>query len=603
MKFAKVFLLSILLLPIFSSMGQTVINSKDSLYQLILKAGEDSTKAKYNYRLGEIFLKESNYENASKHFYQALDYYEKLNNEIKAADCKRNIAVLKFYQKDFSSSQQLNKEAIAVYTAHRLFTEAGNAYKGLGDAALLQEDTPTCKKNYQIALDYFNKQKDSIGIASIYSNLAIANWSQSALKIDNLLKANAIWEKKAPNHILALINLGNIGVHYLDKVRFNHVNKSSGLTAEQKGDLSKGEYYLKKAVSIAQINNDIDNSAYFTGVLAELQAEKGDFESAYKNFHRFYDVYDSIYSQDSKNKLAKIESQKEIDRKNNELAIQQLTIANQRKQNFLSLLALALIAVIGAIIWRQSMLRKKTNQQLHHLNTQLDSANKFKAKLFAILAHDLRAPIANLVNFLSLKKADNGLLTKDQIAHHERKVEHAASSLLANMESMLLWSKSQMENFTLENKEVNIGEQFEKLKGAFSLIENVSFDFQSKEDVTIRTDEHFLYSILHNLTANAVDALKHQENGRIFWEATKSANTCYITITDNGPGLDKETTGFSTEGSNSIGHKKGFGLHLIKDMSSAIGAQIEVQSTKGKTVFKISVPELNAQNIARKKEG
>jgi signal transduction histidine kinase len=51
-----------------------------------------------------------------------------------------------------------------------------------------------------------------------------------------------------------------------------------------------------------------------------------------------------------------------------------------------------------------NLIRKKTNTTLLHLNNELDEANKIKAKFFAIISHDLRSPIANLVSFLNLKK-------------------------------------------------------------------------------------------------------------------------------------------------------------------------------------------------------
>jgi signal transduction histidine kinase len=586
------YFLSILLFVFqpWGSYGQVRINPKDSLNSLISLSRTDSAKAKYLFELGQIFSNESNYENASSNFYKALEIYKKINHKIKIADCKKNIGVIKFYQKDLTGAEHLFNEAIDVYAANGLYVQCGNCYKNMGDVALLQKDTTKCKKNYEIALQYSTRTKDSIGLACIYSNLAIANWYQGNTNFTDLQKARDIWEKVSPYHTLSVMNLGNLGVHYLARVQNDPNKNTKALTPEQRSNLQKGQFYLDEAIRRFKVNKDIDNMAYFTGVLAELQGEKGDFENAYKNFHEFYDLSDSIYSQESKNKLAKIESQQEIDKKNSEIALQNLTISNQRKQKYYFIGGLLLLGIIGSLLYYQSRTRKKTNTTLMVLNNQLDEANKVKAKFFGILSHDLRSPVANLINFLQLQKRNPGILSEQQIAERENKLSGSAESLLETMEGMLLWSKGQMENFKPEATLVSADSLFEYIKNFFTDTANVSFRFSNPDDVMLQTDEHYLKTIMQNLTANAIKALQQTNEAAIQWKAWEEKGKLYLSITDNGPGITDEQAKSLFDEKNVTGTRHGLGLHIIRDLAKAIKCNISISkdNTAG-TTFMLTI--------------
>jgi signal transduction histidine kinase len=156
---------------------------------------------------------------------------------------------------------------------------------------------------------------------------------------------------------------------------------------------------------------------------------------------------------------------------------------------------------------------------LLQLNNELDEANKVKAKFFGILSHDLRSPVANLINFLQLQKRKPGILSEQQIAERENEIGDAAASLLDTMEAMLLWSKGQMEHFKPSISTVRINDLFAYLQKYFTGPENISFSFSAEENLIVQTDENYLQTIMQNLTSNAVKALQQKPNTQITWKA------------------------------------------------------------------------------------
>jgi signal transduction histidine kinase len=81
------------------------------------------------------------------------------------------------------------------------------------------------------------------------------------------------------------------------------------------------------------------------------------------------------------------------------------------------------------------------------------------------------------------------------------------------------------------------------------------------------------------------------ENGEIKVEAFVSPKRSYLSVSDNGKGIDKENLDlifnafFTTK---DVGKGTGLGLYLVKDLANKMGWQIDVSSEVGKgTEFKI----------------
>ena len=283
-----------------------------------------------------------------------------------------------------------------------------------------------------------------------------------------------------------------------------------------------------------------------------------------------------MYSQASKNKIAALESQREIDIRNKEIENKKLQLENQRKKLLLLLATIAFLVVVGGLLFYQSRTRKKTNTTLLQLNNELDEANKVKAKFFAILSHDLRSPVANLFNFLQLQKRNPGLLSAQQIADRENKISTSAQSLLETMESMLLWSKGQMEQFKPELTTVPASKLFIYLQKNFSDTPGINFNFINDGDVEINTDADYLQTIMQNLTANAIKALQQTTAAQITWKAWQETNKIYLSITDNGPGISSEQAKSLFDETHITGTRHGLGLHIIRDLAKAISCNINI---------------------------
>ncbi len=525
----------------------------------------------------------SNYPAATRYYFEGLNYAEATGDNYLIGLCLDNISEIYRIQQNFPKALQFGQRALTLRQRQR--NPDINARRELAASLTSMAALYTQMENWMQARQYalralamHRQVANKDGLARTYGNLSVAMQTDYARKIDYARKAKQLWDDINPRHPEAVNNGANLGVAYLDLVRSDSLQKSPIQPTRRTDRLRLAERYLTEAIRLSADKGEISDQAHFRGNLAELQAMTGNYKGAYENFRAYQTVQDSLYSQDAKNKIAGLEGKREIELRDKQLQINQLTIDGQKRQQLALLVSVGLLLVIGGLLYRQSRTRKRTNTTLLHLTQELDEANQVKARFFAILSHDLRSPIANLINFLHLQRTSPDLLTPELAARHEHKITEAAEGLLDTMESMLLWSKSQMQQFKPSVRAVPVQTLFDYLQRFFVGVTQVQLSFETPTDLQVATDEDYLRTIMQNLTSNAIKALQNQPDARIQWEARREKGRVMLIIRDNGPGLSDSQLQTLYTSDAAISGKTGLGLHLIRDLARSINCRIDVQS-------------------------
>ena len=528
--------------------------------------------------IGAAYQRQSQFENAIDYLLRSVKIAEenKLNNLT--AMGYSNIGIIYSEQSNPTKALDYHFKALKLQEKETDTDATATSLTRIANEYLLLKDSVKAEQFFLKAKQYYEQSENAIGIANVLTNYSILI-KDYRKNLEYKLQAQKIWDAVSPEDPVSIANLGNIGTVYLDLVRYDtlHTIVPGGIIPATKNELlAKGEFYLTRAITLGKLTGNSSNYAHFSGTLSELQELNNDPKNALTNFKIFYHLNDSLYSQESKNKIAALESQREIDIRNKEIENKKLQLENQRKKLLLLLATIAFLVVVGGLLFYQSRTRKKTNTTLLQLNNELDEANKVKAKFFAILSHDLRSPVANLFNFLQLQKRNPGLLSAQQIADRENKISTSAQSLLETMESMLLWSKGQMEQFKPELTTVPASKLFIYLQKNFSDTPGINFNFINDGDVEINTDADYLQTIMQNLTANAIKALQQTTAAQITWKAWQETNKIYLSITDNGPGISSEQAKSLFDETHITGTRHGLGLHIIRDLAKAISCSINI---------------------------
>lgn len=576
-----------------SNIGQVYSNSGqfDSAMYFYNQSLEENLKNKdkrnaasdYNNMGTAAFNIKNDYPAAVEYYLKGLRLAEELKDTALTAICLSNISAIFLQQQNYEKSLDYAGKALQLRLHTGNTTDIARSYQVIGKVYYQQHDAVKARENFTQALQLSASDGNNEGIAEAWSALALCYGSNYRAVIEARTKAMEIWNEINPLYTEAITNLGNLGIAYMDSVRYG-VQKTETPKAVPPSIstklLQRAEEYITTAIRFGEQTGDTDNRSYFLGSLSELQEFKGNYKDALFNYKLFREIQDSIFSQENKNKIAAAESQLVVDKKNSELKISRLRVANQQRTIWAIAIGALLLAGIGYMFYRQATTRKKTNKTLSLLNQELDAANQAKATLFTIINHDLRAPVSRLMSLLQLQQNAPDLLQENEMELHRGKIRAEGASLLHNMENMLWWSKSQMDKFSPKSENVSVKELFDYLRGFFSSQEQVKLSFAGAEGLEVKTDGQYLKIILQNLTANAINALKQTEQGSVQWEAFQESGKIKLSIQDNGPGFSPEQLQQLQGGEISLHGKSGFGLYIIKEMAKAIQCRIVAENHK-----------------------
>jgi two-component system sensor histidine kinase/response regulator len=226
------------------------------------------------------------------------------------------------------------------------------------------------------------------------------------------------------------------------------------------------------------------------------------------------------------------------------------------------------------------------NQFIMVQNQQLEEVNSEKNKLLSIIAHDLRAPLSNIQNYLEL-------VTVYGLNNEEREVVESdllkvTQSTLNMLSKLLIWSKSQMEGVIVKLSNLNLHTVLTntlEMERMLAFKKEITLAYQIDPSIDIVADSDMLQLVVRNLVSNAI---KFTQKGGIVEVCTEMLmGECKLSVKDNGNGIayEQQPDIFSLKARSTFGtnNEKGVGLGLIlcKEFTEQQGGRIGFESTPG----------------------
>lgn len=245
-----------------------------------------------------------------------------------------------------------------------------------------------------------------------------------------------------------------------------------------------------------------------------------------------------------------------------------------------------------------------SNHSLSQANTEiiaqkqeLEELNKNKLKLFSIIAHDLRSPVALLHSYLDFLQ-EEGVASQDVI-NMLPAITGQVETTLQLMDNLLKWSNAQMHGIRPSPAMVNLAELVSENAALFKTQlakKNISLHIENPAPLEIRADPDMLRLVLRNLTANAIKFTP--EKGDIWIKTDADENNAYVSVRDTGIGISqadqqqlfRNDIQHTTPGTNKESGT-GLGLLLCKQFVEKHHGEIRVNSEVGRgSKFTFSLP-------------
>jgi signal transduction histidine kinase len=464
-------------------------------------------------------------------------------------------------------------------------------------------------------------------VDEIYSNVYTL-LGMTLIKLNQYEKAKIYFTKalecatKAGDQVWIGLSCGNLGSLYIRLKYYDSalvllaqdvkISKEFGLDISvSKSYQNMAEIYLTQK-KIEQAKVMLDSALkYCLPHKLELPTLKMIYSSYAKLFEQTHDFEKAFYYQkligSVSDSISKLKSQKSLDelKTRYEYLVAQKEIDLLKKNNNLnniyliaSCLSALVLAVILIMVLREKKILNKKNTLIEAQAQDLALLNAQKDKLFSIIGHDLRGPIANIKSLLTLQNLNS--LSPEEYSYFSNLLQKDVSSLHDMLENLLNWARSQMHGNQMNWKTFAISEVVDsvlELYRGLAASKNIDLIQNVKSDSFIYADQDQMHLILRNLVANAIKFTNPGGQVRIVSQQTE--HQLQLEISDSGIGMEPETiekiiSGRYLSSQKGTQNEKGTGLGLmlcIEMVTANKGSfEIESQIRKG-TKIKLTFPK------------
>ena len=232
-------------------------------------------------------------------------------------------------------------------------------------------------------------------------------------------------------------------------------------------------------------------------------------------------------------------------------------------------------------------------------NAELRATLNNRDKMYSVIAHDLRSPMASIRMVLNLVVASTSPeLVGPELYELLDKANKESEDVHDLLDNLLKWTKSQTGrlNVVIQDRDFN-----DIIPGVVDIFEisaetkHIKLSLQTAEDpLVVTADNDMLKTIVRNFLSNAIKF--SPENSSIDIIMSKDADFAKVSVRDHGVGIaanrlgsifHKGETTYGTSGEEG----SGLGLQLCQDFAQKIGGDCTVESVEGEgSTFSVTIP-------------
>lgn len=242
-------------------------------------------------------------------------------------------------------------------------------------------------------------------------------------------------------------------------------------------------------------------------------------------------------------------------------------------------------------------------ESLLQQSRQLSELNLFKDKMFSVIAHDIRDPLAVLVNLMELLEEDlqDAQFIKRKGSHQElvEEMGEQINNTFLLVEGLLEWFHTQRGGMLFNPVVRDLGDVVQKTINLMKVKINskqINMNSAIAENVCVYADKDMLDLIIRNLLSNA---LKFTETGgSIQLSSEVLQDKVVVAIRDTGQGISVDEASYLLQDEFPVSKRGtageqgvGLGLSICREFVRLNGGEIWFDSSPGVgTTFYFSLP-------------
>lgn len=623
-----------------ASYSQAVYNT-DSLARAIAKLPDDSEKVNQLNRLAGM-LRDRDCHKSLAYAMQAHNLSKTLQFDQGRLYALENMAWAYFRKGEYAQAFELSAEGLKLAETlgdQRMVIRCLNTIATIN---VEQRQYRQAVLNFRQAIRLSRESKDLSSEVRSVSNLAVCYLEANRLDSANYYALDAIrlsrnartgYYRGLAHRVLGDVNEARINYeralfHYDSAMAVAIRLNNSYLrvsTQYRIGQIHLNLGYYREALSdIHAILADARHYGFRADLerayqlLADTYEAQNDYAKAHHYQRLYIGIHDSLQEQRNNERMAIMQARFESEIKESKIELltkdtqlKQKEINSQRLWKWWSVGGLALMVVLAFMLWYSNGLKRKTNIELANKNAEiamqaqaLHSLNLTKDKLFSIISHDLRSPLASLSGLIAV--LGMGAMTHEEFSLMSHKISKNLDRVQGDLENLLMWAQSQLNGLNLDPTMIELRAVIDEKVQLFSEIARqkaITIENEVSESHCAVADRNHISLVMRNLLANAIKF--NRIGGIIKVTADRKNEFIEVSVTDTGIGMTEEDvarlfnaqTHFTNPGTNQE-KGAGIGLLLTKEFVEKNGGTIWVESKyEIGTKFTFTVRADNRNNV------
>lgn len=546
---------------------------------------------------GNLLREQNKYNLALEDFYKCLSYFEQTNNPKLLYITYNNLGIvfknIKKYNKALNCYQKSLLISLEIQSNQYSYSSNTNIANILSIQNNFQEALSYYKKNLDVLKEKTNKYQ----LAQTYHNIGTCfmEMGQYSIALEYLNQSLQL-KKEIGNKNLIISTLNSLAHIFYEKNNYTRALR-----------------YRQKALALAIETKNIGYQKDCNEELFKIFTHLHLADSAMHYFSRYKTLKDSIFNHENLKQIAEIQEKYEAEKKETQIALLEKKNKSRMWQRNSLMILLILLLGYAIFIIRSYYRNRKINELLQlqneriewhktildRKNEALSDSNKTKNRMFQIISHDLRSPLASVYNISQLIKIFVRQKKYHLLMESTKDMEECISSVLNLTDNLLSWSLNQSGRLPFKPKILSLKPLLENnIRTYSSLAKQKSIHLQLILDSPffVYADRQMLETVIRNLINNS---LKFTPSGGIIIIGAKQKNDFIeIWIKDSGIGISEDQITHLFEVSNAhsnLGTKgekgNGLGLLLCKQFIEQNRGEIWVKSTINVgTTFRFTLP-------------
>lgn len=551
--------------------------------------------------LASCFSQVGNVEEALNYFHKASRAYRDLGDRRGLVLNYLNLGVF-YYHREQPEKALFNYRKSLNLNRSSYISEEAVAQNNMG---LVFEEA-----NQLDSAEYYYKK--SIESAEKVNYLRLRGWSYNGMAKVEIERGNFQTAKQWLDKALEIrMTIGNGFELAKTYITFGDNLMMGGKPSEAE------KYYLKAletSVGIDDLIGRKDALKRLMGYYFSIDS----FKKAFEFQSRYMELKDSLLSDDQLKKMTVLEAEYRFSAERDSVAFErqkerlllESEIENRRLSQTILIMVLFFTILMAVVAYFSYMSIKRSNHQLRKLNVEisvqrdeLKELNEMKARLFAIVSHDLRSPIDQLYSFGFLMRRRIQSMDSHDLEDVFREFDYSYNNLRQLMDNVLDWGLIDVNSGKLPKQGLKMDEVLDRCIAVcepFAQSKDIKLKLtKNSTDLFIRASLPSLQTIFRNLVNNAIKFTR--KGGEVSMELYGQTDEVKFIIKDNGIGipadkLDNLFDHIHYDGRPGTDGEKGtgLGLKLVHDFVKVNHGTIKVESEEGRgTLFTVIFPRLN----------